>query len=297
MRTQLLTFSTKDKLNLPGLLYEPNRKTKKVALYLHGNGTSSVFYNSNEHNATANELTKRGISYFPFNNRGAQLIKGFKVNKKRVLYGTAYECIRECVLDIDAAVACLKREGYREFYLIGASTGANKICVYDHYKKKRNPISKYILLAGGDDMGLYYDALGRQKFLQALRVSRQYSRSKTLAPQSMTPFFPLSLMSLYDTINPDGDYNVFPFNEHYNDLNLSRRRLFRYFSDLKKETLVIYGENDEYCIQTGKDALEKLKEHAGLGASYTFKLIRGADHGFTGKEDTLSRAVANWLST
>ena len=47
------------------------------------------------------------------------------------LGGCAYERIRDCVLDIDGAVRELRRRGYRDITLIGHSTGANKIAVYD----------------------------------------------------------------------------------------------------------------------------------------------------------------------
>jgi len=44
MQTNLIQFSTTDHLLLPGLLYEPKQKTKKAAIFLHGNGSASVFY-------------------------------------------------------------------------------------------------------------------------------------------------------------------------------------------------------------------------------------------------------------
>ena len=35
-----VTFKTLDKLDLPGLLYEPDHTTNKIAIYLHGNRVS-----------------------------------------------------------------------------------------------------------------------------------------------------------------------------------------------------------------------------------------------------------------
>ena len=77
---QLVGFETPDHLQLPGLLYEPEKKTDKVAVYLHGNGSSSVFYSNHKMNLFGQELNRIGVSFFPFNNRGAHWIK--KLDRK-----------------------------------------------------------------------------------------------------------------------------------------------------------------------------------------------------------------------
>ncbi|MEK9179651.1 MAG: hypothetical protein AAB893_04255, partial [Patescibacteria group bacterium] len=134
VKAQLVNFETRDHLMLPGLLYEPERKTKKILVYLHGNGSSCVFYKTDLMNCLAETLTDNGFSFFPFNNRGANLIKKLDRKlpdgtKERVLYGMTYEIIKDCVIDIDGAIEYLTSLGYNEIYLVGSSTGANKICV------------------------------------------------------------------------------------------------------------------------------------------------------------------------
>src|SRR5262245_22467603 len=133
---QLVGFPTEDGLNLPGLLFEPQKKSKKAVIYLHGNGSSSVFYDEDEVNSLAQELNKKDVAFFPFNNRGAHYMKTFRVTnsaeESRQTYGTSYELIRDCIQDIDGAVAFVQSQGYEELYLMGISTGANKICVYDY---------------------------------------------------------------------------------------------------------------------------------------------------------------------
>lgn len=79
-KLQLTHFKTTDSFLLPALLYEPKNKTDKVALYLHGNGSSSIFYNADTMNLFGEALKNAGISFFPFNNRGAHWIK--KLDKK-----------------------------------------------------------------------------------------------------------------------------------------------------------------------------------------------------------------------
>jgi pimeloyl-ACP methyl ester carboxylesterase len=302
-----VNFKTSDDLKLPGLLYEPDKKTKKVAIYLHGNGGSSIFYKSDENKIIAEKLNKKDISYFPFNNRGAGFIQKFRniVDGKKVRrnYGMTYELIKDCVIDIDAAIEFLKTKGYRTFYLIGSSTGANKVVVYDKYKKN-NDISKYILLAGGDDTGIYFEMMGKNKFEKALKISQEkinQGKGMQLAPKTLVGEMIISYQSLYDTINPEGDYNIFPY---FFSTDRSRpvptsnihiqKELFREFKQINKPTLVIYGENDEYCFGA-QQAVDILRIEAQGKNNFTFKIIPEADHGFTDKEKELAQIIAEWL--
>lgn len=289
-------FDTEDGLNLPGLLYEA-KGSKKVAIHLHGNGSSSVFYDVKENNDLPNELNKKGISLLKFNNRGAHIIKklnvkvGDEVERKK--FGCAYEIIKECVFDVDGAVKFLQGLGYKEFYLIGASTGANKICVYNYYKPK-NVFSKYILLCGGDDTGIYYSVLGKQKFYKLLKTSKEMIKNgkgdelvKELLPDEM-----FSYKGFYDIANPDGDYNCFPFSEAFGKAKLSTRPLFRYFKTIKIPSLVVYGENDEYAWGNVPKIVDILKSHQSI---FNYKIIKDTDHGFTGKKQELSKIISDWM--
>jgi pimeloyl-ACP methyl ester carboxylesterase len=296
----LVAFKTKDKLLLPGLLYEPTRKTKKVALYLHGNGSSSVFYrpDSNENYATA--LNRKGIAYFPFNNRGAHYVKKFSYHAKgkkiSIRYGMAYELIRECVEDVDSAVRFLRKKGYRKFYLMGHSTGANKICVYDHYAKK-NPFKKYAILAGGDDAGCYWIALGKKRFGELLRECKRKIKAKkgreiVPLPEKDTI---ISYQSLFDTINPDGDYNAFPFQEYANQKR-SHNPLFRFFKKIRTPSLVVYGEKDKYAVVHPRDAIKILKKETNNSPLFEYHLISKADHGYSRKEHEVAELIALFFS-
>jgi pimeloyl-ACP methyl ester carboxylesterase len=298
MQAELVHFLSSDNLRLPGLLFQAS-SSRKIALYLHGNGTASVFY-SPLMNILAEELAKYEISFFPFNNRGAHLIKSLKRisgdRVERVTYGTAYELIKECVFDIDGALAYLQGRGYDTFYLIGESTGANKIVVY-HNLREKNPVKGYVLLAGGDDTGIYYRELGDATFKSFLAKSKTkigQGRGRDLVPKYMSNI-PYSYQSLYDVMNPDGDYNVFPFTDYANGLHLSSKQLFREFQSIDKPTFVIYGANDEYCYGRVKEDIEILKKNISDPKLFTFKTITGADHGFTDHEIGLAKMISSWI--
>lgn len=301
MRLRLLSFRSTDGLALPGLLYEPARKTSSVALFLHGNGDASVFYSAQRTNAFAKEMARRGIAWFAFNNRGAHLIKrlGRKTARKSesVLLGMTYERIRDCVLDIDGAIAALRREGYRRFHLVGHSTGANKICVYNR-RRPRNPVARTVLLAPGDDVGIYYDQLGPRRFRDALRTAEEKiaaGQGRRLAHRSLSPF-PISWEALHDTIDPDGDYNVFPFLEAMRGLGLSRKPLFRDYRRLTKPSLALFGENDEYCFGEVPRCVRLLEQHSADRRRSRFVILPGADHSFHGNEAEAGAIMADFLA-
>ncbi len=296
MKPELIDLQTSDGLTLPGLLYSAPR-SKKAAIFLHGNGSTSIFYNKDELDAMAAGLAKRSVSFLAFNNRGAHMIKSLHVKKNgkdvRKLFGTAHEKIKECVQDIDGAITFLKGKGFEEFYLIGASTGANKICVYDHYKPN-NSVSKYILLAGGDDTGSYFEALGPKKFAKVLTEAKNKARGKESNDiiKDLIPQFLFSYKGFYDIANPNGDYNTFPFYEALYKKKLSTKPLFRFFKNLRKPTLVMYGELDQYTYGKLDKIIELLKSQR---PDFTYHIIKGADHGFHDHDQELAKIIVDWI--
>jgi len=289
-RCRLVRFETADDVSLAGVLYEPRAASQRAMIFLHGTGGSSVF-ESKRTNVLGHAFTRADVAYFAFNNRGAQVMRRAGGD----LGGFAYERIRDCVLDIDAAVLELRRRGYRDLTLIGHSTGANKIAVYDHYKP-RNLVKRYILLGGGDDTGLLYEQLGPRRFAAALVKARGMIRARkgdALAPPSLSKL-PMSWRSFYDMANPDGDYNVFPFLEAMRGVRLSRQPRFRYLRAMRKPALFLYGERDEYCIESASRTVAVLRDALGAKPNVELAIMADADHGFGGKEEELARRILEW---
>jgi pimeloyl-ACP methyl ester carboxylesterase len=292
-RCELVKFNATDGVELPGLLYEPERRTRRAAVFLHGNGGASIF-DSNRTNGIAHELIARRIAYLPFNNRGALLVRRLRGTKRSKQGGMAYELIHECIRDIDGAARFLRSRGYRELFLIGHSTGANKIAVYDHYRR-RNPYRKYVLLGGADDAGLYLDNLGESRFRRTLLRAREMVKAKRgaeLVPPSISPMM-MSWRSLLDMINPDGDYNIFPFLEVMRDVRLSRKPRFRYIRGIRKPSLYVYGERDEYCFGDVAGCVRVLSDHVASNAEIV--VMKDANHGFSGRDAELGALMGEWL--
>lgn len=287
----LVRFEATDGIPLAGVLFEPRRRSTRAAIFLHGTGGSSIF-EAKRTNVLAAELVRAGIAYFPFNNRGAHVMRRIG----DAMAGCAFERIRDCVADIDGALRELRRRGYRDITLIGHSTGANKIAVYDHYKP-RNSVKRYVLLGGGDDTGLLYADLGARRFAAALTKARAMiaaKRGDELVPSTISKL-PMSWRAFHDMANPDGDYNVFPFLEVMRGIRLSRRPRFRYLRAIRKPALFLYGEQDEYCLDSASRTVAALAEALGPKPNVELAIMADADHGFGGKEEELADVIVRWM--
>ncbi len=302
MRLEFIQLQSTDKLKLPGLLYTTDRPTKKAAIWLHGMGDNGMFYNPTRINALGQALTDKGIALLSFNNRGAHDKKTLSRADSEDKYqgGTHYELIADCVKDIDGAVAFLKTKKYTELYLMGHSTGANKICVYNQ-KASHNPFAKYVLAGPGDDVGTAFSELTETNFLMSLKLAGEMV--KTGHGLDVMPvhsgMHPFSAQSAFDLLNPDGEYNTFPFFE-LSTQRLGAKKPFQEYRQIRIPTLVIFGENDEFAYTAGNvsEALIMFEDntHDSIIEDSGFMTIADTDHGFHGSEEKFATAIANWLS-
>jgi pimeloyl-ACP methyl ester carboxylesterase len=293
--TRLVRFEATDGVELSGLLFEPRRATQRAIIFLHGTGGATVF-ESKRTNRLARAFLDAGVAYFPFNNRGAHLVRWLRSRTRRIGGGMAFEKIRDCVFDIDGAARELRRRGYRELWLIGHSTGANKIAVYDS-RKPRNPFRGYVLLAGGDDTGILWQELGDRRFGAALEKARamiKAGRGEEFVPRTVSTML-LSWRAFLDTANPDGDYNVFPFLEIMRGVRLSKRARFRHVRAIRKPALFVYGDRDEYLYGDPSRCVSILADALGPKPNIELALMRDADHGFSGREAELAELIVRWM--
>lgn len=306
MRLELVSLESSDAIGLPGLLFKPEKDTKKAAVWLHGMGDNAVFYKPKEINVLAEALADKGIALLAFNNRGAHGKKSLKYadetlpeEDRRYQGGVYYELIADCVKDIDGAAGFMEKRGFQTLYLIGLSTGANKICAY-HTRAKRNPFSKYVLAGPGDDTGSTFVELGEKKFWASLKYAAKFAGIQPFRVMpKYTGMYPFSVQSTFDRLNPDGAYNTFPFYEAAHE-RLGKKPLFEEYRKIDRPTLVLIGGQDEYTEHVGgpDKALELLMRHTSnaMLKKIDFSTVPGADHSFSGFEPDFARQVADWLA-
>jgi pimeloyl-ACP methyl ester carboxylesterase len=303
---ELVSLEATDKVKLPGLLYSPDKPTGKVAIWLHGL-SSSIFYTPTLTNALGSKLAQQGIALLIFNNRGAHGSKSLRINDdtlpdedSRYPGGAHFELIEDCIKDIEGVVEFLKSRDFSEFYLLGHSSGANKICAY-HIRAKQNPFAKYVLAGPGDDSGLYFQALGAKRFWAAIKYSAEAVSKKD--PLRIMPKYsgmhPFTAQSTWDILNPDGAYNTFPFYEATKE-RLGEKELFYEYKNLDRATLVIIGEQDEYMTTaSGADSALKLLMNNTSNERLKktdFQLVRGADHSFQSSISTVRSSAGSFIT-
>ena len=75
MQIKKIYFKTTDKLSLIGLLHMPEEKqTKTCMISVHGITSNCLRYRDD---VIAQKLTKQGIAYFTFDNRGHDIINTY----------------------------------------------------------------------------------------------------------------------------------------------------------------------------------------------------------------------------
>lgn len=300
---QLVHFLTPDGIRLPGLMYEPEKRNKTAVIYLHGNGSASIMYKPIM-NRWGEQLAAAGIAFFPFNNRGAHYIKSLRRYGKtsppegeRCTYGTAYERIEEAIDDIRGAKEFLKDRGYRHFFLIGESTGANKAVLYE-YQEYDPEVTGLMLVSGGDDTGLFYKALGEARWKNQLARARTLvtgGKSMRLVPTYVS-HTPLSYGSFLDVADPDGAYNIFPFYETLHGLSLTcAKKPFQELSGIQKPMLIIYGAQDEFCHDDVPGCLRQIKRALRAHPNVTYHIFDEVGHGLDGKEEELVTLGTSWI--
>jgi pimeloyl-ACP methyl ester carboxylesterase len=297
---QLVTVTATDGLLLPALLFEPARPTARIVIWLHGMGTSGVIYSPDHTNAIASALTATGTAFLALQNRGAGILQGIKYfdeagERQKRIQGTSHELIRDCIHDVEGALAFAGHKGYTDYLLGGHSTGANKTALYN-YLKPENAFSGYIIYGGGDDTGIFYEDLGSERFHQVLATSKRQidaGHGEHMAPTELFEGH-FSYQSIYDLLGPDGDYNVFPFYEAQH-ARLGSKLLFREFKSITKPALVVYGAADEYCRPDVATCLSLLARECSDPKLFTFQTIPGADHGCYQHEPELGGTIAKWV--
>lgn len=284
MKISFQRIGTKDGLELHGLLYEPDKKTTKALIHIHG--WVGNFYENKFLDYIAKDITSKGFAFLTFNNRGAGIINDFIRRKKSkvdyVRIGGSLEEFKDCIFDIEAAINSLSDKGYEKIILEGHSLGCQKATFYK-YNTKDKRVSGLILIAPVDDVDFSNNVL-KTRYEESLNIARKMvknGKGNNPVPKWMA-FYPLLSAEMFLSIK---------------DSESDSGKLFYYAGKLTEiknincPVLAIFGSKDDYQPNPA-EKLELLKEKV---KDCDVKLIQGAGHGFVNYEEQLSKAIANWL--
>lgn len=284
----LAEIVTKDKLIHQGLFYKPTKPGEKAILWIHG--LSSTFYgNTKLFEAFEEYCEKEGIGFAAFNNRGHNVITGIKkIDKEktkgysRMMGGAGVEVFEECIFDLDAGIAFLKKQGFTHVYLAGHSTGANKVCYYAGSKNDPRVAGIALISPLSDRL----DPERRPAFYVYLFAKLLTSfglGSKLLSGLSEYPGTSKRFLSLMIQGSAEDTFD-------YGDPNPK----MTFFSRITKPLLVVFGGIDELADRPVEQII-KVFDSFQHSKEYKSLVISNALHSFNGKEKELVKTILQWV--
>lgn len=283
LKGELVRIQTEDNLELQGLLFEPEQKTNRAIIHIHG--WTGNFYENTFLEHITKGLIDNNFAFLTFNNRGAGFVQEFmKKSDSKVEYvkiGGSLERFTDCLMDIEAAILFLQKRGFNNIYLQGHSTGAQK-SAYFAYKVKNN-MRGLILLEPADDPEIAKDMLGNQ-YEEACKTARDNIKSGTpdkVMPHWVSFGFGTNAQRFLSIADPESlEGRLFHYNGDLNELK-----------NITIPMILIFGSKSQY--QKSPEHTIEILNHKLPTA--TTELIEDGDHWFTNHEDTLQLTITNWL--
>jgi pimeloyl-ACP methyl ester carboxylesterase len=268
-------------------LWFGSKKPQKVFIFLHGL-SGSVF----SMGGVLDALVSKDTAVLSFNNRGFEWVstlrRRVKGQSERANGGAAHEIFTDCVDDIEGAIRFARKQGVRNIYLVGHSTGCQK-AIYWASKKNGGRAVKGIILLG--PMSDYETELHRKGKARIERAEK-YARALVRAGKKHD-LLPISVwhevvdaqrfLSLYTKITPE---NTFP----YGRPDQTPHALLA----VKTPVLVCWAEHDEYADRPAGEVMDWFEWH--LKAPYQIVIVPGVEHGFRGGELVVQKAVRKFIS-
>ena len=284
-------FETDDNVELFGLLHKPNINTNEVVISVHG--MQSNCFKKRE-DILANNITKAGIAYFAFNNRGTELMcYTKKTDGSKILNGgSVYEDILESYYDIKGAINKMLELGYTKIHIQGHSLGCTKIVYsYNRLKEEKsdilNSVKSVILLSLVDLVDLQKYNLGIDKYNEVLKLAIE--KEKNNEEMDLLPLdsfdHPISVKTYlrYYRDNKEIDFAKF-WDKNYT---------FPELNNIQIPLFLTWGEKD-LVVQKLGELIEFLKgkiKNPNLNIGY----IKDTDHGYTNKEDALGKEIVEFI--
>lgn len=282
-------FNTEDEIELVGLLERPTNPTKRVVISVHGMQSNCL---KRREDILSKEISNAGVAYFAFNNRGAELMTYTrKTTGEKILNGgSVYEDVLDGYYDIKGAINKMLELGYTDIYLQGHSLGCTKIVyTYNKLKNENNVknIKGIMLLSLVDIPDCQKYDLG-DKYAEMMEYAENKEKEGKLNDLMPIESFdhPICVRSYlrYFKYNRDIDFARF-WDKDYN---------FKELNNIQIPLFLRWGNVHDLVVQNLEDLIEFLKskiQNEKLDIGY----IDGADHGYTGREETLAKEIISFI--
>ncbi len=289
MKTSLKRITTKDNIELVGLLHEPDTGSDTVLVHVHG--MAGNFYENKFLDNIAETLTNSGIAFFAFNNRGCESIKDLTATvdgkKKFVKVGNAYEKFEDCLLDIGAAIDAVSTWGFSKIHLSGHSLGSPKVSYY-LATTADSRVNSVLLLSPSDMLGLVRSDSERfKKDIKEATDKVTSGRGNELLSTQVWDEYPISGATYLSLFGDDSPVAVFNFHKPSDRLET--------LGKIHQPLIVIMGRKDDSLVVSIEETMERITNACTKSPHVETVILGDANHGYFGDEQALADAIKIWI--
>jgi pimeloyl-ACP methyl ester carboxylesterase len=289
---ELAECEAADGVVLQGLWKKGGPRAKKAVILVHGLG--SAFYWEKMLEAMG-KCFGREFGIACFRNRGTGLITRLKKVDKRkkngfksVTCGSAFEEFTDCVKDIDGVIGFCEGKGARELFLVGHSTGANKVAYYCSRKPSKR-VKGIALLSPASDL-LAFKKVLKERFPEARRKAQAAvetgAGNKLMPPELVQDF--VSANRFLSLATEFSEEDVFSYH--------SPEKRFRALSKVRVPVFVAFGEFDEFVDRKPGEITRVIAEKLERSPRVKTVLAKSAGHSLAGREKRVAGEMAKFFA-
>jgi len=235
------------------------------------------------------KLIDKESAVLAFNNRGSGTVSKVMKGDTTIRGGSAHEVFTDCVDDIEGAVRCARAQRPKEIFLVGHSTGCQKAVYWA--RKRGTRVRGIVLMAPVSDLSAARKLIGRRKIARALAYARTLLRKgerHTLLPEKVWGWDVLAdaqrFVSLYGGQSAEEIFTYW-----------DQKRQPRLLRSVRLPMLVLLAEKDEYADRHPVEMAAWFATH--IGPKSRVGIVRGATHGFRGKENEVARLIRRFCAS
>ena len=277
----LVEIVTPKKYLLNGL-WLGSKRPKRAIVWVHGLG-SSMFSKLK----IANNLLDKDTAVLVFNNRGHDKVASVRTTKGvYIKAGAAHEIFTDCVDDIQGAINFARKQGAKEIFLAGHSTGSQKTAYWA--SKRGQSVRGIVLLGSISDFATnpkYYD---KRKMRRAEKIARVYMRQgkkHELLPESAWSWPWIAdaqrFLSLY---SGDSSEEIFTYWDPI--------RNPRTLKSVRIPVLVLPAAKEEFADRPAKEIAAWFSKHLRKGKVVIVPRVK---HSFRGGEKVVAREIRRFI--
>ncbi len=287
---EVVEITTPDKLLLDGLWFG-SEKPKRAFIFVHGL-SSTVF----SHHEFLLPLIDQNTATLFFNNRGHNIVTGLhKIDKRKkkgyawTAGGSAKELFTDCVNDIQGAINLANCRGAKNIYLIGHSTGSQKVTYFLSRRGKQGQVTGAVLMSPMSDYAstkFEYPTSNLAKAMSLAEKLVKENRPHELLPETIWPETKSAqrFLSLFTPTSIE-------------------QQMFPYFTPEKRSSalwsiriplLIILAGKDEHRDRPTKQIAKWFIKNSHQKTTKVI-VIKKALHSFNGQEDKIAETIAAWL--